>query len=356
MIKGIGINCNDEAIDGRLDRLEREIEQAHSAGFDAYELSLPACNVIKGGRTDDAELGRLASLLQSKPLRYTVHAPCSLRLADRNEIHERVFLSCLDVTHRIGAGVMVYHSAQLALRPADQDTGPLPDADELARSWRVETEALRRMADRAERLGVTIAVENRDPHLWEIAALRRHGKAADQLVTYHQGMRLDLIAEQVQAIGSANVGICLDVGHAFLAAPYWSTDFLTQIRQAAGFVRHIHWHDNFGRLDDRCESLAERLIFGEADNHLPPGWGAIPLAETLAALVQAGYSGWLTIELRPRYFYLMAETAREARRMIGQFARQCQTAPAINRRATEQRPVNGAGTSAPTKPGSPGAA
>ncbi len=316
MIKGIGINCDDEAIDGHLDRLERELDRAREAGFDAYELSLPACNVIRCGRLDSDELNRLAAVLEREPLHYTVHGPMSLQLTDRTGFHEQVFLSCLEATHRIGAGVMVYHSAQLALRPADQDIARLPEAGALVESWRYETEALKRVARQAEKLGVTVAVENRDPHLWEIAALHRHGRNAAELLTYHQGMRLDLIAEQVRAVDSPNVGICLDVGHAFLAARYWATDYLAQIREIAWQVQHVHWHDNFGRLDDRCESLSERLVFGEADNHLPPGWGAIPLAKVLSTLTEAGYAGWLTIEIRSRYAHLLPEISGAARTMV----------------------------------------
>jgi sugar phosphate isomerase/epimerase len=319
MIKGIGINCNDEAIDGRLDRLEAELDRAQAAGFDAYELSLAAVNVIRDGRIDEDELARLAGRMARRPPRYTVHGPMSLRLTDPTGFHEQVFLSCLEATRRIGAEVMVYHSAQLALRPADQDTGPLPDAEALTGSWRVETAALKRVARHAERLGVIVAVENRDPHLWEIVALVRHGKTAADLLTYHAGMRLDLLAEQVREVGSPNVGICLDVGHAFLAAPYWlagAGSYLSEIRAIAPLVRHVHWHDNFGRLDDRCESLGERLVFGEADNHLPPGWGTIPLAEVLSALREADYGGWLTVEIRPRYAQHLAEIRQSVYRMV----------------------------------------
>ena len=89
-------------------------------------------------------------------------------------------------------------------------------------------------------------VENRDPHLWEFTALARHGKSASDLLTYHQGMRLDLLAQQVAAIGSPNVGICLDVGHAFLARPYWpNPDYLAAIRQAAPWIRHLHFRRQF---------------------------------------------------------------------------------------------------------------
>jgi sugar phosphate isomerase/epimerase len=319
MFRGIGINCDDETIDGRLDRLDIGLQEAERAGFDAFELTIEAANVIRGGHVIQEQLERVRHILARYALHYTVHPPCNLRLTERSGLHRQVFLSCLDVSSRIGAGVMVYHSAQIALYPADEDTAPLPDATELQVMWQYETEMLSDMAHEAQQRNVVIAVENRDPHLWELAALRRHGKSAEDLTSYHAGMRLDLLAEQARAIASPNVGICLDAGHAFLAAPYWrGIDFLGGIRQAAPWIKHVHVHDNFGRIDERAESLRERAVFGEADNHMPPGWGAIPLAETLAILKQANYSGWLITELRPRYRDHMPEVASTLRALASE--------------------------------------
>jgi len=63
VVRGIGINCDDEAIDGHLERLEHDLERAQQAGFDAYELSLEACNVIRGGKVDQPEQERLKAVL-----------------------------------------------------------------------------------------------------------------------------------------------------------------------------------------------------------------------------------------------------------------------------------------------------
>jgi sugar phosphate isomerase/epimerase len=218
MILGIGINCDDEGIDGHLDRLAPQLEQAVAAGFDSYELSAEACNIIRGGRIDQPELDQVKAILARYPLRYTVHPPCSLRLTEPSGLHRQVFLSCLEVSGQIGASVMVYHSAQIALLPTDRDVAPLPGAEALHQLWQVETAALLEMAPEAQKRGVIIAVENRDPHLWEVAALARHGKSANDLVTYHQGMRLDLLARQAAELDSASIGICLDPGRALLAA------------------------------------------------------------------------------------------------------------------------------------------
>jgi len=318
MIRGTCINCFDEAIEGRLDVLAQQLERAQRAGFDGYEFSTVAANVMRAGRVIQPELDRLKNVLQGYALHYTVHPPCELRLTDKTGLGRRVFLSCLDLCSQIGAGVMVYHSAQIALRSADQDTAArLPDANGLREMWQYETAQLKEMSARAADKGITIAVENRDPHLWEIAALVRYGKDASALTTYHAGMRLDVLARQVEEVNSPNVGVCLDVGHAFLAAPYWQdTDYLTAIRQCAPWIRHVHFHDNFGRLDDWARSMAERLVFGEADNHMPPGWGAIPLADVLAILTRSGYAGWLVVELSGRYAEYVTEAERSVRAMV----------------------------------------
>ena len=100
---------------------------------------------------------------------------------------QQVFRSCLELAAQIHAEVIVYHSVQIALRAADQDTDELPDADGLRASWQMETTALQVMALEADARGIAIAVENRDPHLWEFAALKRHSQRDEEIATYHEG-------------------------------------------------------------------------------------------------------------------------------------------------------------------------
>jgi sugar phosphate isomerase/epimerase len=316
MFRGIGINCNAEVIDGHLDRLKEALARVQQAGFDAYEFSPVAFPIVRHGQIDQAELDRVKAVLARYPMRYTVHPPCNLQLTEPTGLGHQVFRSYLEITAQIHAEVMVYHSAQIALRSADQDTRDLPDTEELRALWQRETRALQELAPEAERRGIVIAVENRDPHLWEFAALKRHGKRAEDIALYHQGMRLDLINEQIKQIAAPNVGICLDVGHAFLAAPHVPGDFLATIRAVAPQIKHLHFHDNFGRLDDWAESVHERLAFGEADSHAPPGWGKIPLNQILSILKQYGYAGWVLLEVQAYYAEHWQELAANVRAMI----------------------------------------
>lgn len=317
MFKGIAINADESVIDGNQEALARLLERAVAVGFDGVELSIGCFNIIRGGRVIAQEVERARALLARYPLRYTLHGPCNLNLARNSDLAEQVLESCLQVAAELGAEVLVYHSGQIALHDAALGLAPLPDAQALAAQWQRETEALARFARRAGELGVLLAVENRDPHLWEVAALARCGRPASELVRYHQGMRLDLLSAQMEALSSPHVGMCLDVGHAFLAAPYWEEpDYLAAVRRAAPYVRHLHLHDNFGRLDDIAESMRERLVFGQADNHMPAGWGRIPLREVLAALAAAGYSGWVVNEVAPRYAAYYDEALANVRAIL----------------------------------------
>jgi sugar phosphate isomerase/epimerase len=112
-------------------------------------------------------------------------------------------------------------------------------------------------------------------------------------------MRLELLAQQVAAIGSPSGGLTLDVGHAYLAIAFCQTDVLSSVASAVPYVRHVNRHDNYGRLDWTSEEQSFRLPNGEGDLHLPPGWGTIP-PETTAKLL-TDYAGWLTLEIRPCY-------------------------------------------------------
>lgn len=321
MIRGIGIRLDDDLIGGRLAMLEQTLERLQPLQLDLIELYVPALNWVRGGRLAPEEIRKAERILSRFGLALALHAPNELSLT-RGPHHREVMGAILELAGRTGAGLIVYHSGQIALHDAARGLAPLPDDEALQRMWDGETALLIEYGLQAQRDGIALAVENRDPHLWEIAALAAHGRSADDLVIHHQGMRLDLIAEQVKAVGLANVGICLDVGHAFLAAPYWpQSDYLAAIRACAPLVNHLHFHDNFGRLDDVAEPLPERLVFGEADTHLPPGWGRIPLADVLKMLSSVGYSGFLVLEIRPRYLDYFEEAVASTRQLLRQTAK-----------------------------------
>lgn len=316
MIRSIGINADSERIDGDFAALRRWLRRFHEVGFDTVELSVAGLNCIRAGQFIPQEAARVQEALAPHNFRVTLHGPNDLNLI-RNPMHSDVMAATLEAARALNAERIVVHSAQIALHDPYRSLVPPPSDEDLAAMWDRETEALIEYGRRAADMGLMLSVENRDPHLWEISALGMHGKPASELARYHQGLRLDLLARQMERINLPNVGICLDVGHAYLAAPYWpEPGYLTGIRSCAPWVNHLHFHDNYGCIDDLTESLSERLAFGEADSHVPPGWGRIPLKQVLNVLHAAGYDGHLVLEIRPRYADYLDEALSGTRALL----------------------------------------
>jgi sugar phosphate isomerase/epimerase len=165
-----------------------------------------------------------------------------------------------------------------------------------------ELAALREIGDTAAELGVTVAVENYFP---DQNVLR--GEVYD-----YSTWPSDL-AEQVAAVDHPAVGICLDVGHAALAASFFGFDYFEECAIAAPLVRHVHLHDNLEKVCDSIDPLAYGdPIYGVGDLHLPPGRGSIPLAELFQRLNLPNDPS-CCVELSPNLFQEAPETLHAAR-------------------------------------------
>lgn len=312
-MQGIAINID---AGGRLEVLEQALRRAAELGYDGAEVSGYGVNAVINGRLHRERVARVRAITARFPLRYAVHGPCELNLAlgEAGGVEEQALAAYLEFAAEIGAQVLVYHSGLINLHEAYWGLQPLPDAATRQARREREVAALRRLARRAEELGVIIAMENRDPHLWEVAALARHGLPVEALATYHAGLLIEEVNRQLEAVGHPQVGMTLDFGHAYIAARVCGFDFLQAVRQAAPYVRHIHLHDNGGKLDGYTGDQGERLPLGQGDLHLPPGWGEIPLQAALACL--PGYEGLITLEIRPRYADHLAEALIAARALV----------------------------------------
>jgi sugar phosphate isomerase/epimerase len=268
-------------------------------------------------------MDRVRAVTERFDFAYTVHAPDRLNLAFPPtgadgvvELgHEQdVFAAYLDFSAAIGATVMVYHSGLIALHGAAFGLSDLPDDDALERAREREVSALRELMPLAAERDVVVAMENRDPHPWEVATLARAGVSADQILKYHAGMSIPSLVRQVEAVNHPHLGLTLDLGHLFLAANYCGFDYLEAIRQAAPHVRHLHGSDNFGRLGSVFDGLVNRIPHGDGDLHLPPGWGVIPHVEALAQLPT--YEGLYVLEIRSRFYEHFPEALETIRRVI----------------------------------------
>ncbi len=300
-ITGIGINADGGRLNGSLLTLEEDLAFFQQCGYQAVELSVPGLDLIVRGKVHQTRLDRVRAITERFPFEYSIHAVSRLNLAfgPEHELEKDIFAATLEVCEALGARTMVYHSGLIALERVGALLHPLPDSDGVERAREQEVTALRELMPLAAERGITVAMENRDPHPWEVAVLRREGRDPTELPFFHGGLLIPNLIAQIQAVDHPNLGICLDLAHLFLATNHLGLDYLEAVRQAAPWVRHVHANDNFGVLGDAFDGLADRNPYGEGDLHLPPGWGVIPLAEALAQL--GDYEGLLILELRPRY-------------------------------------------------------
>jgi protein FrlC len=127
------------------------------------------------------------------------------------------------------------------------------------RAWDQLRRSLQALCDFAADHGARLALEPAD------------GYETDLVQTADQALRL------LGEVARNNLGVVLDVGHCHVVG-----ESPAEVVQRLGpLLFHVHVDDNFG----------------QRDQHLVPGDGNIDFGPILAALVQAGYDGFLSAEL-----------------------------------------------------------
>lgn len=204
---------------------------------------------------DHQQVRRLARELEDLSLEaYSFHAPFANGLditspvgAQRRRSIDEV-LAAVEAAARLGARYLVLHPGP------EKELHPEPGEGLKRRQDGVL--ALNEIAGRCQGQQVELVLENMLPHLF-----------------------LGDIGELLRcrgAIREAEVGYCLDTGHAFLGGE------LFHIATAlAGSLRIIHASDNHGRHDD----------------HLPPGQGRIDWLALLGHLQRLGFAGGIILEI-----------------------------------------------------------
>jgi sugar phosphate isomerase/epimerase len=296
--RSVGINQPCLGLDG-LFGLAENLEALKSAGADFVELMPHELGVILGGGLDASRLQIVRELLLETDLSYTVHAPLEMNLMDLTApaLQRDVFDASLRFANSIGAEVVVCHAGQ-RLGPRD---ARYSFKDQLA----AERFALWEAGEKASELGVTIAVENYYPELPIILG-----------AVYDYSVRPSELAEQISAVDHPAVGLCLDVGHAALAADVFGFDYFEECAIAAPLARHIHLHDNLMKTNlTGMPPVSEHPVYGLGDLHLPPGRGAIPL-EDLFRRVDFPEELSCCVEIFSD-FYLLAPEALQSARELG---------------------------------------
>jgi len=270
-IKGIGINAHSPRINGDIELLERDLSYFEKIGFDYVEIPVHGVDGVINGELSFENVKRVKEALRRYNLKATTHSPDPLNLRKDNlDMQEQVFQSSIEFASKLEAKVLVYHGGNFEGRKQEGELQNLAGEREIR--------ALRTLSEFADKRGVQICFEN-------------GASSIEELVTV------------VRKVNRENVGITYDFGHAFL---YYSCyggerEFLTSIKEALPYLKHIHIHDNFGRanMTSQDASYINQLPFGEGDLHMPPGMGKIPY-EKIFPLIRE-YKGIAMAEIDPRY-------------------------------------------------------
>jgi sugar phosphate isomerase/epimerase len=162
----------------------------------------------------------------------------------------------------------------LSLEPG----GPLPPGMDRRAAMDLYREGLRRVLPTAEECGVNLLVEP-EPHL---------------LIE-----RPEEFEELLEGLTHPRLALNFDIGHFYCVG----VDPAEAAQRLAPHIRHVH-------LEDIAPSREHR--------HLVPGRGAIDLEAVLGALRDAGYDGWVAVELYP-YEAQAREVADEAFRYLAKY-------------------------------------
>lgn len=244
---------------------EETMRFAKEAGFKYICMGLGETDVFT---YDDWEkrIGALGEELAKYGLRAVdTHLPVYglLESSDkRSEVTERSMLRCLKAAKMLGADVCAYHPRTC------YPTGNWEDGEDYERSHKDNVEALKRLAEEAEKQNVTVGVENMPP-----------------LIVGGRSVFYSCFPEQlnamVDALGSKHVCALWDTGHAHLM-PY---DHAGAIKTVGSRIRATHIHESGG----------------EFDAHNVPSVGTLDWEKVLTAFADIGYDGYLTLEASYRH-------------------------------------------------------
>ena len=297
VFRSVGTNLTRMYLDS-VGGLAEDLKTLEGAGPDFVEIWPQNLGVILGGHLDTSRLRAVSELLLGADLAYTVHAPLEVNLMDLTSpgLQRDVLDASLRFAKVIGAGVVVCHAGQrVGARDARHSMGAQLSA---------ERSALREAGNLAGEFGVTIAVENYYPE-WPIV----------RGAVYDYSVWPSRLADQISAVDHPAVGICLDVGHAALAAGFFGFDLIGECGAIASLVRHVHLHDNLQKTNLSGEPpVSEHTVYGLGDLHLPPGRGTIPL-EDLLRRMDFPERPSCCVELSPEGFSSVPEALRAGREL-----------------------------------------
>ena len=225
-----------------------------SAGFTWVQIHTPPRPMLADRERGRSHARALRAALAPHGLRLLLHGPDDLSAGTIE--HDRAFDGLMDYAAEAGAELVVYHGLSFAVAEGNAA------AQRLRERLAAEERSLTRFAQRAEALGVTIAIENLAP---------TYPSPPEPPWVNHDPLA---VRDLVRRLDSPAVGMLLDVGHAHLVASLRGESAERAVRAVLDDVVLFGVHDNLGaRRHDLGAPGVDPL---RLDLHLPPGAGCLP--------------------------------------------------------------------------------
>ena len=285
----IGTKIDEVRIDGQMDKLISDLTRIRDMGLQAVELPVHGLDVILNGELSPRRMAEVKTILSDFNFIYSVHGPNPVNLMDQEnpDLHSRVLGATLAFAREVGARCVVYHGGRFY--PEEQfNRSSKRDMTPQEKQILLDQEAHRLETLSHEYPDVIIAVENARPYT--------------TASPYSYAESIKDLRHQILRVNRPNVKINLDFGHVFMTSCFYGYDLPNAVASIKDLVGHTHVHDNFGGTVHHWEKQqTHQLPFGRGDNHMPVGWGALPIKKILDILLPE-YKGLLMMELRSRYF------------------------------------------------------
>ena len=171
------------------------------------------------------------------------------------------------------------------------DFDPVAAPKDKQKCYVIIKERVRASIKAAEDTGTIAAFENGDARDYDKCGLFKFG----MIVGDFQRLIADF----------PDLKMTLDFGHLLASAGYWHFDWRKDfIKPLAPHIVHTHISDNFGKEGGYgSKSIAGKL----GDLHLPLDMGRVPWREMITTLLEQGYSGGFTLEIKPENFSFTEE-------------------------------------------------
>jgi|tagenome__1003787_1003787.scaffolds.fasta_scaffold20961948_2 sugar phosphate isomerase/epimerase len=246
--------------------------KAHeAAGFSWVQVHTPPSSMLCGRERTRLHARALRRVLDTTGLRLVLHGPDDLTAGAPQP--DRAFEGLLDYAYEARAELVVVHALNIALGDRERAAA--------------EEHSLQRLAERARRLGTTLALENLAP-VYPSQPRICHDPLA--------------VRDLVRRLENPAARMLFDIGHAHI------TGKVDTLKRCRGEIVLFHVHDNLGARLNGLEAPGVDPL--RLDLHLAPGAGSLPW-HRLAGLLR-DHSAPLMLEVEPSNrpgLVTLAETA-----------------------------------------------